>query len=185
MNIKFDLKERKKEIVIISIYLVVFMLCFLWISSIINLKNIEKDNVASAEKEYNYIKNSNFSETKLISELKKVTEELDKANNKLPYDLSSKSINVMLAEISQKNNNIFNLGRCNVSEVNRKGYTAYEVRITGIDGEYSQVKKLINYIEKYKVKIKITQLDLNKVGSNISGSMTLEFYGLESNKEGV
>lgn len=186
MKIKFNLKERKKEIIVLCVYSALLGILMFLINNLNTLQETRKFEEDLARVQYNNIKNSNVSEEELMESLKELTLEVENLKQSVPVNLSYREVNEMLAEIIKDNGNIFNLGNCNVTEIkSAEGYNAYEVRISSINGEYYQVKNLMNYIEQYKVKIKIEQMDLNKTNTNVQGNLILVFYGTRGNEVNV
>lgn len=180
---KFDfniIKERKKEIIIVLIYLVLFSAIILGINHFNVKKEDKKFEEDLAQIQYNTILNSNFSETELLADLKKVTMESENLKQKLPTDLEYRNINQKLTEIINANN-IFSLSSCSLKEIETKeGYCAYQVKVNEINGTYAQFKKFLSYIGEYDNKIVITQLDVDVVDvTQVQGNMTLIFYGID------
>jgi len=182
--VKFDfniIKERKKEIIIVSIYLVLFFAIILGINHFDAKKTDKQFEEDLAKIQYNTILNSNFSETELLADLKKVTMESENLKQKLPIDLEYRNVNQKLTEIINVNN-IFSLSSCTLKEIETKeGYSAYQVRVNEVNGTYAQFKNFIKYIGEYDSKVVITQLDIDVVDiTNIQGTMTLVFYGIDN-----
>lgn len=192
MNVKFKfdfkelLKEHCKEIIVVLVYLVAFLGLIAGINSIKEQKSDKEFDMNLAKIKYDNVKNSNLSEEFLATEKESVEKELEEVKQKLPIGLKNADVNLMLAEIMQDTGNLFNLANCNISESKTKsGYSAYEVRISSINGTYSQIKNLLNYIKDFRVKVTITQLDFNKELTNVQGSLTLVFYGEKQLEEEV
>lgn len=182
MKFDFDFKEffihRKKELLVIALYSLLFVFVIWFINKInIDIETAEFDRNL-AERQYNNIKNSNLSEDVLASELREITLEAEEMNKKLPSNLDHMEINKMLSEISRANGGLFTLGNCNIAQVERKdGYASFEVKVKSIRGGYSQFKNFVEYIEKYKSKVILSQVDLTRTYYEVQGTMTLVFFG--------
>jgi len=182
LKFDFDFKEffihRKKEILVIALY----TLLFVSVVSFINKLNIDIETAEFdrnlAERQYNNIKNSNLSEDVLANELREITIQAEELSRKLPANLDHMEINKMLSEISRANGGLFTLGNCKITQIERKdGYASFEVKVNSVRSNYNQFKNFVEYIEKYKSKVILSQVDLNRTSSEVQGSMTLVFFG--------
>ena len=179
----FDIKEHKKELIIVAIYLLILGGLYYFITSV----QSNKLDVQSEEEflaiRYNTLKNRDLSEESLQAELDKVTEEVENAIAKIPQELTVQKINEDLLKISQETGNIFFFKDCKVTEdKNNKDseakYNAFKVRINKIYGSYWQYRDFLKYIANYDKKIVISELDVTRnINDEVEGKMTLVFYG--------
>lgn len=185
ININFNFKERKKEIIVILIYLVIFGLLFFIIGSLKNKQEEIAFDVDLAKAQYDSIRNSHYNEEEMQKELNEITIKVEVMDGKLPTNLSPRNINQMLGEIAAETGNIYNQIGAIKELTTKDNIISYEVKLSSISTTYSQLKTFIEYIENYKVKIAISQLDLNRTGDAINGSMTLVFYGEKPSEEAL
>ena len=184
-NLNFDFKkilekalEKKKEIIVVAIYIVAFSLIYFKMNSL----NIEKENlewdVQTSERMYNNVKNVPYTYEELQTQYAQKEEEYKNMENYLPLNLSNKDVNNMIADIVNNTGRLFDLGSYKVIELkSEKNNIRYQVKINSINATYDQTKEFFNYIKDYKSKIEVQQLNLTRIYDNIQGSMTLDFYG--------
>jgi len=189
LDLKIDfslIKNHKKEIFVVLIYLGVFGgLMWLFNSQKIEKSDIEFD-YSIAESQYRRVKNIDLTSSELKDEVKKKIKEFAELDKKLPINLKNQDITQRLIEITNNTGNMFSLSDCKVSELNTKGdsiYNTYQVKINSISGTYYQMKNFLKYIDSYESKVVVTQLDLNRNIQNVKGSITLVFYGEVRNEE--
>ena len=178
LNINFDIKEYKKEIVVILIYIVIFSALFL-ANNLLELKNEDKKfEEISAKSDYNKVVSITFSKEELEKEFSGVERKLVELEQKLPSDLDHRKINEMLAQISSSTGNVFNLGSTNVTEEKSEdGYSKYQAKVNSIQGNYFQVQSMLKAIEGFESKVTITQFNVTRDANQTKGNMTLTFYG--------
>ena len=178
-----SLKEYKKELIIVAVYLLIFSILYYFITDF----TVKQDNVKREESgliaEYTMWKNNTLTKEELEVERDNVTKEVELATGKVPQDLSIQKINEDLLEISQDTGNIFFFKDCKVTEdKNNKNtdakYNAFKVRINKIYGSYWQYRDFLKYIANYDKKIVVSELDVTRnLNDEVDGKMTLIFYG--------
>ena len=178
LNINFDMKEYKKEILVVLIYIVIFFALF-WVSNLLELKNEDKKFEEDLAKiNYNKVVNITSSKQELEKELSDVERKVSELEQKLPSDLDYRKINEMLAQISNSTGNVFYLGGTNVTEEKaEEGYSKYQAKINSIQGNYFQVQSMLKAVKDFESKVVITQCNVTRTAESTKGNMTLVFYG--------
>ena len=178
LNINFDIKEYKKEIVVILIYIAIFSVMF-FVNNLLELKNEDKKlEEILAKSNYNKVMSITTSKEDLEKELSDVERKLIDLEQRLPSNLDHRKINEMLAQISTSTGNVFNLGSTNVTEEKSEdGYSKYQAKVNSIQGNYFQVQSMLKAIEGFESKVTITQINVTRDANQTRGNMTLMFYG--------
>lgn len=180
-------RGRKKEIIVLLIYVAVFSLIYFNINDLkLKKENLEFD-LQMSERMYNNIKNIPFSYDELSTQYAQKEAEYKEVENYIPINLNNKDVNNMIAEIRRDTGNLFDLGSCKVTEVSLadKNYNCYQVKVNSFNGTYTQVKNFFKYIADYKAKIEISQVNLTRNLESVQGNIILLFYGTVQNGEQV
>lgn len=181
------LRGRKKEIIVVLIYVVVFSLIYFNINNLRLKEENLKFDLQMSEVKYNNIRNISFSYEELKEQYEQKEEKYNKIENYIPIDLTNKDVNNMIAEIRRDTGNLFDLGSCKVTEImlQEKAYNCYQVKINLINGTYTQIKNFFKYIAEYESKVEISQVNLTRNLESVQGNVILLFYGTVQNGEQV
>lgn len=169
-----NLKEKKKEIIVVSIYVIIFAILLF----IINNLNNKKTDMKSVEEltyiNYNQAKEADASEEELISKVELVTSEIAIAKAKLPNDLDE---TIVIDELAKMRKYIgLSDYRISAAESN-ENFRYIEVDVNSISGTFEQLKKFLEYIEQSDIKVSVSKLNAAVNNNYVTGNMELKFYG--------
>ena len=174
---KFDseiIKEHSKEILIVTLYLLLFGGAIFGFKHFDSAKAKLESKVASAEFEVNSIKYINRTEEELRQEIDVAKSDISVIDEILPINLNSDNVGNMIAEIIGGTGNLFSIR--NVEIAQSKDGSNFVVTVKSFNANANDFSNFLDYVNTYKNKVSITALNLTKSGSTLSGSMTLEFY---------
>lgn len=169
-----DLKEKKKEIIVVSIYVIIFAILLF----IINNLNNKKTDIKSVEEltyiKYNQAKQADASEEELISKSELVTWEIEIAKAKLPNDLDE---TIVIDELTKMRKYI-GLSDYRISSAeSNENFKYIKVDVNSISGTFEQLKNFLKYIEEADIKVSVSNLNVTVNNNYVTGNMDLNFYG--------
>lgn len=175
---KFDIKAYKKEIIIILIYVILFSALGILASNVkTNYEKLQRQEKSLSTK-YTSLLNNKSTEAELQKELDDINKQIELASAKLPANFRSQDINKMLIEIISNTGNIFSFQDCKIGqETKGTDYNSFQVSVSNVNTTEEQFEYFLKYISEYKVKTKISSINLTNTNNAIRGNMTLQFFG--------
>ena len=181
-----DFRARKKEIIVASVYIVIFLILFL----IINSLNSKKEELEFEEEtklyEYNRLVNNTVTLEELNNEYEQLELKVVELGEKLPVDLDNQKSSMVVNDFVNNNSEL--LKRNYIIDEPQKmsgdleGIEYVRVRVEKYYGTFEDIKRLLKYISNYNIKSDIGNVIINNTGM-IDGDFEFYFYGRSKTQE--